>query len=378
MVSVGGNGNPFRPGAGQIPPFLAGREMELALAEKRLAELVKGRVPARGMLFYGPRGNGKTVLLERIAEKARELGIRAERLPARALRHDDRLVEELQERAGLTEGRLSGIQLGPIGAQAQPSAPTRNLSQLLAAWVGAAPGPLVAQLDEVHTMDSEVGRAFFEAVQTCASDGLPLFLIAAGTPDAPRRVRGAGTFAERAFQRLPIGRLAADATTAALMRPVGTAGRRLTPAAATVLAEESQHYPYFVQLLGSAGWDAADHDAIDKAAADRAVASVRVEVERFYMERFDEARERGVEDALGPIAKLMRDQRGRVDDRDLQKTLQLIAKRDSMLLDRASLLTTLRDLGIVWEASSGVWEMGIPSFADYVLRRAGKISGGAK
>ena len=34
------------------------------------------------------------------------------------------------------------------------------------------------------------------------------------------------------------------------------------------------------------------------------------------------------------------------------------------------LLDTLRDLGVVWEASPGVWEMGIPSFADFVLRRA--------
>ena len=38
--------------------------------------------------------------------------------------------------------------------------------------------------------------------------------------------------------------------------------------------------------------------------------------------------------------------------------------------DPSSLLVTLRDLGVVWETASGVWEMGIPSFADYILRRS--------
>ena len=379
MVRAGGNGNPFRPGAGQMPPLLAGRDEELALAERRLHELAGGVPPAQGILFYGPRGNGKTVLLERIADRARELGIRAERLPARALRNEDRLIEALQERAGLNAGRLSGVQLGPIGATTQPAVRTRDLSRLAAAWVDACPGPLVVVLDEVHTMDGEVGRAFFEAIQTVWSDRLPFLLVAAGTPDAPRKIRHAGTFAERAFEKLPIGRLDPAATTAALTKPAEAAGRPMDDDSRARLGRASQDYPYFVQLLGSAAWDMAvrgGEPTVTGKCAEEAVDTARVVIEGFYAERFDEAREREVEEVLAPLAHLAATQGGRVDDRDLSKLLLLVAQRESVLLDRGSLLTTLRDLGIVWETSSAVWEMGIPSFADYILRRSRRSPGG--
>ena len=362
-----------------MPPLLAGRDEELALAERRLHELAGGVPPAQGILFYGPRGNGKTVLLERIADRARELGIRAERLPARALRNEDRLIEALQERAGLNAGRLSGVQLGPIGATTQPAVRTRDLSRLAAAWVDACPGPLVVVLDEVHTMDGEVGRAFFEAIQTVWSDRLPFLLVAAGTPDAPRKIRRAGTFAERAFEKLPIGRLDPAATTAALTKPAEAAGRPMDDDARARLGQASQDYPYFVQLLGSAAWDMAvrgGEPTVTGKCAEEAVDTARVVIEGFYAERFDEAREREVEEVLAPLAHLAATQGGRVDDRDLSKLLLLVAQRESVLLDRGSLLTTLRDLGIVWETSSAVWEMGIPSFADYILRRSGRSPGG--
>lgn len=378
MVTAGYNGNPFRPGAGQMPPFLAGRDSELALAARRLDVLARGEPPARGLLLYGPRGNGKTVLLERIAAEARARGLGAERFPTAAVRERVALIQELQERAGLTETRLSGGQLAATGATTQPGALTANASRLLAAWLESVSAPLMVMLDEVHTMDPGVGRTFFEAIQMARSARFPLFLIAAGTPDAPRRIRRAGTFAERAFELLPIGRLEPAAVAAAFTTPAETAGRPITGEAETALVGASQRYPYFIQLLGSAAWDAAASGREIRLPSARAgVAAAGVAIERFFMGRFDEAREWEIVDALAPVAAALMDRGGRVADRDLRGVIRSVVEQGLVPYDRSSLLTTLSDLGVVWEVSSDVWEMGIPSFAEYVLRRAGRLSGGS-
>ena len=366
--------NPFRPGAGQMPPYLAGREAELAFADMRLRQLAGGTAPAQGLLLYGPRGNGKTVLLEHIAARARDLGLRAEDLPPAALRDEGQLIRSLRQLARLTGGRLTGVQLGPLGATAERAEPSAEASDLFEAWIRAGSAPLVVLLDEAHTVEPAVGRNFFDAVQKANRAGLPFFLIAAGTPDAPRKIRHAGTFAERVFKRLPIGRLDRAAAAQALVKPAEADGRTIAGNALELLVGESQDYPFFIQLLGSAAWEAADgvgESTISLQAAEQAVTAVRIDVERFYMDRFDEAREREIEEALVPLADLAARRGGRLGEKELKALLREIAARESVPFRPALLLVTLRDLGVVWETASGVWEMGIPSFADYILRRGG-------
>ena len=369
MMGPGDNANPFRPGAGQMPPFLAGRDTELGLAERRLRQLAGGTAPPQGILLYGPRGNGKTVLLERIAERAREMGMRAERLPPAALRDAGGLVAELRECAGLGEARLTGLHLGPVGATTERAIPTANVSRLLSGWILAVSSPLVIVLDEIHTMESEVGRTFFEAVQNAGADRLPFFVVAAGTPDAPRKVRRAGTFAERAFEKLPIGRLTPPATAEALKKPAEAAGRPMDAEALARLVGESQDYPYFIQLLGSAAWDAAagaEELTMGRRAAAAGAEEVRTVVKRFYAERFDEARARKVESALPPLARLFAERGRRFGELEVGPLMRRLAAPDSVPGDEVWLLETLSDLGVLWRSSAG-WEMGIPSFADYLL-----------
>ena len=374
MAQMGGNGNPFRPGAGRMPPLLAGRDAEIVLAEGRLRELAGGTPPSRGILFYGPRGNGKTVLVGRIAERGRKLGLRVEDLPAEVLSDHDRLVAELQERAGLVGARLTGVQVGPIGATSQPAAPTRNVSRLFAAWVQAEPSPLVVLLDEVHTIAPEVGRAFFGATHLAGRNSLPFLLVAAGTPDAPRRLREAATFTERDLERAPIGRLEARATMAALGTPAAAAGRPMHSEALSLLARESHDYPYFIQLLGSGAWDASAAlrtGVVTKEAAWEGIRRARPYIERFYGERFHEARSHGAHRALFPLASLLADRGGALTDSELETHLERAAMERAFSGTWVELLQTLQDMGILWETSTGRWEMGIPSFAQHVLEREG-------
>ncbi len=64
--------NPFRPGSGATPPYLAGRENEQGRLRKILAEMSAGRSPGTDMVMYGPRGMGKTVLLHWLKDEIGE------------------------------------------------------------------------------------------------------------------------------------------------------------------------------------------------------------------------------------------------------------------------------------------------------------------
>ena len=364
-------GNPYRPGRGVAPPVLAGRASVLDIAEERLDVLGAGGMPPQDLLLYGPRGNGKTTLLIEIERRARERGLRVEELPVDALTTEEKLVRHLQERAGVLGPQITGAQVAGIGVSAARSAPTREIRLLLAAWIGA--GPLVIVMDEVHALSPKAARPFFDAVQSAKREPHPFLVVAAGTPDAPRRVREAATYNERGFEQFPVGRLRPAETITALAEPAQMSGRPMSADTAALLAEESQDYPYFIQLLGSAAWRAAAETGTGRIgldAARRGLEASRTEIEYFFSGRYDEAWRRKITPALAPLAALFAKRGGRLDDPGLDAGLLEIAAPDSFPLDEVALLDTLRDLGVVWEASPGVWEMGIPSFADFVLRRA--------
>ena len=367
MPASSGRENPFQPGAGARPPVLAGRNTELALADTLLDSLERRRAPSRGLLFFGPRGNGKTALLDRIAERARKRGMRAESLPAAAFQHPEALRRELQENAGFAGTRLRGVTAAGLGVSTEPGPVTQNAARLLAAWIGEGRPPLVILLDEAHTVEPAAGRIFFEAVQEATKRSLPFLLLAAGTPDTPRRLRKAGTFTERALQRVPVGRIARSETLRAFLEPAIGAGFPMRDDAAAFLAAASQDYPYFIQLLGSAAWNAAgkaDGDVMRLESAREGTAAIRPEIERFYGERFDEARDRAVHRALAPLAALVSERRGRISDAELDGFLVAASGGNG----EADLLNTLTDLGVLWRTPPADWEMGIPSFADFVLR----------
>src|SRR5882724_2635946 len=54
--------NPFKPGAGHKPPYLAGRELE----KTEFKKLLEQQVILQNMIITGLRGVGKTVLLEEL------------------------------------------------------------------------------------------------------------------------------------------------------------------------------------------------------------------------------------------------------------------------------------------------------------------------
>ena len=364
--------NPFQPGRGVLPPLLAGRDAELSTADEAVAKLTAGASPSEDLFFHGPRGNGKTTLLLEIGRRARERGARVETLPVDALTDATRLVRRLQERAQVLGGGIAGFRSAGFGVAGAPRSPPEDPEALLSVWVGSSEhSPILILLDEVQAMSPEVARPFFDAVQRAKTGAAPFLVLAAGTPDAPRRLLQAGAYNERGFRFLPVGRLARKDTNAALSEPAHRAGCPIAEDALALLTEESQDYPYFIQLLGSAAWKAATGPGsrIDLSAAKQGVSEFGSRSAQFFARRYREAESREVAAVLRPLAGLFSEHGGRLTDSQLERVLRRFEGDASIPFDSLRLREELSDLGVIWSADDETWEMGIPSFADYLLRR---------
>ena len=88
----------FKPGAGETPPFLAGRKKEKEEIKRILDRLKNGNSPGQNIVLIGPLGNGKTVLLQWVKE---EIGryegkVRCLTLLPHCFRTHDDLVKSLK------------------------------------------------------------------------------------------------------------------------------------------------------------------------------------------------------------------------------------------------------------------------------------------
>ena len=130
------------------------------------------------------------------------------------------------------------------------------------------------------------------------------------------------------FEQVPVGRLQRDATIRALEEPGRNSGLPLSRAAVTRLAAESHDYPYFIQLLGGAAWQAAADataDELTEQAAAAGIAAAQDRIRQFYAHRLNEARGRAIEAVLVPLATLVRDHGGRLGELELRPLLAEIA-----------------------------------------------------
>ncbi|MBR0092423.1 MAG: ATP-binding protein, partial [Lachnospiraceae bacterium] len=66
--------NPYRPGAGLMPTYVAGRD-EIVSEVSGLYEAMLAGIPVQSVIISGLRGVGKTVLINRLQAFAEEVGV---------------------------------------------------------------------------------------------------------------------------------------------------------------------------------------------------------------------------------------------------------------------------------------------------------------
>jgi len=311
--------NPYAPGAGTIPPQLAGRDEIINKADIAL-ERCKNGLSFRGLVLVGLRGVGKTVLLTKITQEAESKDFtvvsletpEGRSLPAllipalrSALLRLDRMKAsgDLAKKALRTLGGFLGamkvkyedvefsLDLGEETGTADSGDLEQDLTDLLLA-VGAAAKEkktaLVLAIDEIQYLPEEQFAALIMALHKCTQRQMPVILLAAGLPQLVAQAGEAKSYAERLFEYPEIGPLDSQASRKAIVNPAKALKVEYEEKAILHVLEKTKGYPYFLQEWGKHCWQAADSSPIKLSDAKFATQTAVTELDSsFFRVRFD-------------------------------------------------------------------------------------------
>ena len=380
--------NPFRPGNGVAPPFLAGRDPLLAEFEAYIAD----RPLHSNWSLTGLRGTGKTVLLAEFAARAERAGwITLAREVGERHRDDDRLADAIEEDADALRRRLSplaavgqaieeGVRklrprrltVGELGYEPAYGNGSNDAADRMRGALSELDGALrdsdragaLLLYDEAHLVADDRGRERYPLSGLLAALGhvqrreprirVVLLLV----PTLSLNLKRARTYAERMFRHVVVSSLRDRRRRAGALgvpRPP-TAGVHLTfrspvrsssairtssSSSAPTSAEASQPPPSrstpSAQLSGGSSTNSTSPSS--------RTASRSSPTEQRVLEA-------------------MANQVGSVRLIELRRGLSDLVSHDV-------LLRRLIDRGLVYRAARGTYAFALPLFRDYLRRRAG-------
>ena len=366
----------FAPGAGAAPPALTGREREQEVLTRCLADLSGGNAPPHDVALMGPRGNGKTVLLNWFMRACHDAGrIDVVRLSPSLTRSREAVADALLPVSVIR--RVLPRKLGVAGVgQAEWAAPDASAHELVGRLIARCrKKPVVVLVDEAHTLTGDVGQLLLNLSQDVRANA-PFLLVLAGTPGLPALLAtmNASFWSRLGSGRLGIGLLSDAAARAALVEPLATHDVSIDADALDAVVEHSQRYPYFIQLWGEALWARRLADGVTRLTASHARAARRdviAQVTDYYQDRYRELEARGLLRAAVAAAALFGAGAATATDRDLDAAL---AASGGDTASRLAAREELNRLGYLWSPPGQlppvVWVAGIPSLTTYVADRA--------
>jgi hypothetical protein len=278
--------NPYRPGAGHAPPFLAGRDGEQSHFKRVLRELR----PSDNFLITGLRGFGKTVLLGRLRGMAEEHGwiwvgndlsesasLSEERLALRILTDLAHTISAKLPAKSTANGSAGQKAPAPdFGCDQRvfealkgvyensPGLPNDRLKAVIqrasSLAARARAHGIILAYDEAQCLSDHADRDEFPMsmlVETVASlqkgDAIvPVMLVLSGLPHVQDALTDTRTYTERMFRVMRLDRLSRDETRAALSTPL----EHLMPPLyisrdlLDKVVDLSGGYPYLIQFFG--------------------------------------------------------------------------------------------------------------------------------
>jgi hypothetical protein len=390
--------NPFRPGAGHMPPYLAGREDE----QREFQRLLKQKTVTENMILTGLRGVGKTVLLETFKPLAVTNGwlwVGTDLSESASISETAlavRLLTDLAVVGSMIRGPRGQSSIG-FGAERVPS--TFNYGTLISLF-DAAPGLITDKLksvlesvwgslsrgeksgivfayDEAQTLADHASKdeyplsALLDVFQSIQRKGVPFLLVLTGLPTLFPKCVEARTFSERMFRVVFLDRLDRDDSRDAITKPIKQAkGCPVSFDSSSVehIIELSGGYPFFIQFICREVFDVFIQQVEDGKTAGVPIEEIFRKLDSaFYAGRWARATDRQ-RDLLTVAARL--------EHAQSEFTVQELVEGSKRLLDKPfssshanQMLASLSQAGLVYKNRHGKYSFAVPLLDQFILRQ---------
>ncbi|MEX0885177.1 MAG: hypothetical protein WD009_01940 [Phycisphaeraceae bacterium] len=277
--------NPFKPGAGHMPPYLAGRDEE----KQEFVRSLKQDVILDNLVLTGLRGVGKTVLADTFkplaldndwlwasSDLSEAISVSEERLCVRiitdlAVAISSITVETAVEKIGFAASEtqratISFEHLLHVYSETPGLSADKLKAVLEYTWPFVQRSTfrgVVFAYDEAQNLgDNPANGAYplsllLDVFQSIQKKGMRFLLVLVGLPTLFPKLVEARTFSERMFHVVQLGKLKAEDAKDAIVRPIddlrdehpGDPPVRFTDDSIDLIVHTSGGYPYFIQFI---------------------------------------------------------------------------------------------------------------------------------
>ena len=324
--------NPYRPGAGMSPAYLAGRDNTINEAQNILQAINYG-YSARSVVYYGLRGVGKTVLLNYIENLADEMDLPSEYMEIaerdRSFQYQMALhIYKLINRLSLLKNIEShikkalsilkaftikygcddiSIEVNPANGISDTGNLTNDMTELFLALGVIAQKQnkgVILFIDEIQYIKDDEFEALMEAIHRTNQKNYPIVIFSAGLPKIAKIAGDVKSYAERLFDFIEIDSLNNEEAKLALIEPAKRFQINYTDEAVNKIIEITQGYPYFLQEYGKWVWECKEEKSIiDIKIVNKAYDKFEQSLDKaFFKVRHDRATAREIEFMTAMVA----------------------------------------------------------------------------
>lgn len=265
--------NPYTPGAGVMPGYLAGRDEIIQEGKDSIYSLMHG-YPRQPIIYYGLRGVGKTVLLTALNEYAIREGVLTFHFE---IQEKVSLINDIILSANQTLSKISKVEkiknifevaknslqsftltytagensvsvemnkkLGEMMLQSNLVELLLNLGRL----AKESNNTIIYFIDEIQYAKQNELEALITAQHRINQERLPITIIGAGLPKILVNVTESKTYAERMFAFVEISSLDYKDAKNAIVNPGKPFNITYTEEALEEIYKITEGYPYFIQ-----------------------------------------------------------------------------------------------------------------------------------